>query len=120
MEPKDYQRMIASYARELGLSAKETAELMNEIVAESRSIKRLIGKPGPKDGRSKLVKLGILLIVASPDPFTDVIGYFPLAIGLMQERRRQLNIADTYNRFQSVSAEMHKMKQEISQLKFKL
>lgn len=119
MEPNDYQRMVAVYARELGLSAKETAKLMNEIVAESRSIKRLIGKPGPKDGRSRLVKLGIL-IMASPDPFTDIIGCFPLAIGLMQERKRQLNIADTYNRFRSVSAEMHKMKQEISQLKFKL
>ncbi len=111
--------MVASYARELGLSAKETAELMNEIVVESRSIKRLIGKPGPRDGHSRLVKLGIMLIV-SPDPLTDPLGYVLLAAGLIQERRRQLNIADVCNRFRDVTEELQRMKKEVSRINFEL
>jgi len=117
VEPKDYQRMVASYARELGLSAKETTELMSEVAVEARCIKRLVGKPGPRDGGSRLVKLGITLI-ASPDPFTDPLGYVLLALGLIYERRRRLNIADVCNRFRDVTEELQRMKQEISQLKF--
>lgn len=119
MEPKDYQRMVTSYVRELGLDAKETAELMSKVAAETYCIKRLVGKPGPRDGRSRLVKLGMTLIV-SPDPFTDPLGYVLLAAGLIHERRRQLNIADVCNRFRDVTEEMQRVKQEISRLKFEL
>jgi hypothetical protein len=119
VDPKAYRRMVNSYARELGLSAKEITELMRGVTVETRIIKGLVGKPGPRDGRSRLVKLGITLI-ASPDPFTDPLGYVLLAAGLIKERRRQVNISDTYNRFRDITEEMQKMKQEISRLKIEL
>jgi hypothetical protein len=116
LKPEEIKRTILPCARELSLSRKEMASVLNETVKETRCVGRLWGNPNDiKDRRSRLIKLGLALI-AFPDPtISDVIGAMLVAAGLVQEKIKQspLKAVDVYNTFQDVTKEIQKIRQGI-------
>lgn len=111
MESKESKTM-ATVLQELGLSYKETLQVIEGLSKDLRSTKRLW-----RDGnKSNLVKLGLTLIAfPEPTPISETIGAVVLTLGLVQNRVKQstLHIEDIYKTFQDVNRNLMKVRQEL-------
>jgi hypothetical protein len=100
---------MAVMLRELGLSYKETANVMSGLTRELRLSRHL----WKRDNGSMLVKVGLTLI-AVPDPFivTDVLGAALVAAGVIQTKVRnsELHVEDVYKTFPKVVRELEALR----------
>jgi len=117
LKPEEIKTTVIPCARELNVSCKELASMLNEAAKETRYVRHLWGKPtGTKDGQSRLIKLGLALI-AFPEPtISDAIGTMLVVAGLLQEKikRSPMKAVDVYNIFQDVTKEIQKIRQELT------
>jgi len=114
LKPEELETIVSAL-RELGLSYEETAKLMKEVTNDTKSLGPLWGKPGTRAQRnSQLTKLGVALI-AFPIPTIGVkksLGAILIAAGLVQERMKNIHVADVYTTFQDVYSEIRKLQQK--------
>ena len=109
METKELKRM-AVILQELGLSYKETLELIHEISKDVNNAQKLWR--GEK--RSKLIKLALTLIMfPEPTPISETIGAAVLVAGLVQNRVKNstLHVEDVYKMFQDMNNDILKIRQ---------
>jgi hypothetical protein len=103
---------IAAVLQELGLSYRETCEVMKGVSKDLRHVKGLCW-----DGhKSKLIKLALALITfPEPTPISESVGAAILAVGLVQKRIKKsaLHIDDVYQTFQEINKNMLKIRQEM-------
>jgi hypothetical protein len=111
LEPRDMKN-IAIVLQELGLSYKETCEVMKGVSKDLRHVKGLYW-----DGhKSKLIKLALALITfPEPTPISESVGAAILALGLIQKRIKKsaLHIDDVYQTFQEINKNVLKIRQEM-------
>ncbi len=111
MKSKESKTMT-TVLQELGLSYRETLEVMEGFAKNLRSTKGLW-----RDGsKSRLVKIGLTLIAfPEPTPISETIGVFVLALGLVQNKMKQsaLHVEDVYKTFQDVNRNLLKARQEL-------
>jgi hypothetical protein len=111
---KEEIESFAVMLQELGLSYKETAEVMSGLSRELKLTKRL----WKKNNGSKLVKVGLTLI-ALPEPFivTDVVGAALVTAGLLQARIKnsRLHIEDVYRTFPKIVNELEALRETFSE-----
>jgi len=103
---------VAFMLRELGLSYRETTNLMSEVTRELR-LSRSLWK---KENSSTLVKVGLTLI-ALPDPLiiTDVVGAAMVAASMVQTKIKNsgLHIEDLCKTFPKVLRELDALRDGI-------
>ena len=108
VETKELKRM-AAVLQELGLSYKETLEVIKEMAKDVNNAKRLW-----RDGyKSKLIKLAITLITfPEPTPISETMGAAVLVAGLIQNRVKKstLHVEDVYKTFQDVNNDILKIR----------
>ena len=112
VEP-DELRSLVDVLRELGLSYKEAAVVMNGVAKEACSLRHL----WMKDESSWLIKVGLALI-AFPEPFlSDILGSMILSAGLIQKRMRQtsLGIEDVHSTFQGVIRDLQTIRRGLAE-----
>jgi len=123
LKPEELKRTVIPCARELNLSRKELASVLNEAAKEARYARHLWGKPtGTEERHSRLIKLG-LAIIAFPEPvISDAIGTIIVATGLIQEKikRSSMRAVDVYSTFKDVTKEIQKMRQGLTEHNFDL
>lgn len=106
---KEEIESVVVMLRELGLSYKETANVMSEVVRELKLSKPL----WKRNNGSTLVKVGLTLI-AVPDPFivTDVVGAALVTAGVIQTKVRnsKLHIEDVYKTFPKIVKELEALR----------
>lgn len=85
-------------------SCNESLHAYNELSSSLKSIKPLVGKPGPRRSYANLKRIGTtLLLIPSPEPFTDVLGLALIGAGVAAERRPPpLTIAELCEESRSV------------------
>jgi len=108
MKPDELKSTVEAL-KELGLSYKEAVDAIQGVSGEIRSVRRL----WKKENKSKLIKLGLSLIVfPEPTPISETLGAVVLTAGLIQNKVRQsnLHIEDVYNTFQGVMTDLHVIK----------
>lgn len=109
MDSKQLKRM-AVVLQELGLSYKETLEVMHEMSKDVNNAQKLWR--GEK--KSKLIKLAITLITfPEPTPISETMGAAVLVAGLIQNRIKKstLHVEDVYKTFQDVNNEILEIRQ---------
>ena len=109
METEQAKNM-AVVLQELGLSYKETIEVLHDMSKDVNNAQKLWR--GEK--KSKLVKLGIALITfPEPTPISETVGAAVLAAGLIQDRIKKsaLHVEDIYKTFQEVNDDIMKIRQ---------
>jgi len=123
LKPEEIKRTVIPRVRELNLSCKELASVLNEAANEVRHVRHLWGKPNStEEGHSRLIGLGLALI-AFPEPLiSDAIGTILVAAGLLQEKmkRSSMRAVDVYNAFQDVTKEIQKIRQGLNEHNFNL
>jgi hypothetical protein len=100
--------------RELGLSYKEATDAIQGVSNEIRSVRGL----WRKGNKSKLIKLGLSLIVfPEPTPISETLGAAVLATGLIHNKVKQsnLHIDDVYSTFQEVIRDLQTIKHGLDQ-----
>jgi hypothetical protein len=109
---KEEIESFAVMLRELGLSYRETAEVMRELTRELKLSKHL----WKRNNGFKLVKVGLTLI-ALPEPFivTDVVGAALVTAGVIQARVKnsRLHIEDVYKTFPKVVRELEALRENL-------
>jgi hypothetical protein len=109
---KDEIESVALMLRELGLSYKETANIMSELTRELQLSRHL----WKRNNGSMLVKVGLALI-AVPDPFivTDVLGAALVTAGVIQTKVKnsKLYVEDVYKTFPKVVRKLDALRQNI-------
>ena len=101
VEQKELKKM-AIVLQELGLSYKETIEVIHEMAKDVNNVQKLWR--GEK--KSKLIKLAFTLITfPEPTPISETIGAAVLVAGLVQNRVKKstLHVEDIYKTFQDVN-----------------
>lgn len=114
MRPEELHAIIIAL-RELGLSYEETVKLVREVAKEAKTLKSLIGEPSSGGRNSRLIKLGVSLIVF-PIPTIGIkksLGAMLIAAGLIRERMKPMQIVDVYSAFQEVNRELQKLNREL-------
>ena len=109
MEKKELKRM-AVVLQELGLSYKETAEVIQEMSRDVNKAQKL----WRGEQKSKLIKLAITLITfPEPTPISETVGAAVLVAGLVQNRIKKstLHVEDVYKTFQDVNNDILKIRQ---------
>ena len=109
MEKKELNRM-AVVLQELGLSYKETAEVIHEMSRDVNKVQKL----WRGEQKSKLIKLAISLITfPEPTPISETVGAAVLVAGLVQNRIKKstLHVEDVYKTFQDVNNDILKIRQ---------
>jgi hypothetical protein len=111
LEPKKLKTM-AAVLQELGLSYKETLEVMKGVSKEVNCTKNLWWD----NRKSKLIKVACALITfPEPTPISESIGAAVLAVGLIQKRIKKsaLHVDDVYRTYQELNKNILKIKQDI-------
>jgi hypothetical protein len=111
LEPKKLKTMSA-VLQELGLSYKETMEIMKGVSKDMRLSKDLWWD----NRKSKLIKLACALITfPEPTPISESIGAAALAVGLIQRRIKKsaLHVDDVYRTYQELNRNILKIRQDI-------
>ena len=109
MEKKELKRM-AVVLQELGLSYKETLEVLHEMSKDVNNAKKL----WRGEQKSKLIKLALTLITfPEPTPISETVGAAVLVAGLVQNRIKKstLHVEDVYKTFQDVNNDILKIRQ---------
>ena len=109
MEKKELKRM-AVVLQELGLSYKETIEVLREMSKDVIKAEKL----WRGDKKSKLIKLALTLITfPEPTPISETVGAAVLVAGLVQNRIKKstLHVEDVYKTFQDVNNDILKIRQ---------
>jgi hypothetical protein len=109
VEKKELNRM-AVVLQELGLSYKETAEVIHEMSRDVNKVQKL----WRGEQKSKLIKLAISLITfPEPTPISETVGAAVLVAGLVQNRIKKstLHVEDVYKTFQDVNNDILKIRQ---------
>jgi hypothetical protein len=109
LEKKELKRM-AIVLQELGLSYKETAEVIQEMSRDVNKAQKL----WRGEQKSKLIKLAISLITfPEPTPISETVGAAILVAGLVQNRIKKstLHVEDVYKTFQDVNNDILKIRQ---------
>ena len=108
MEKQELNRM-AVVLQELGLSYKETIEVIQEMSKDANNAQKL----WRGDKKSKLIKLAITLITfPEPTPISETVGAAFLVAGLIQNRIKKstLHVEDVYKTFQDVNNDILKIR----------
>lgn len=108
MEEKQLKKM-AVVLQELGLSYKETVEVIHEMSKNVNNAQKLWR--GEK--KSKLIKIALTLItLPEPTPVSETIGAAVLVAGLVQNRIKKsaLHVEDVYKTFQDVNDDILKIR----------
>lgn len=108
MKPDELKSTVEAL-KELGLSYKESVDVLQGVSDEIRSVRRL----WRQENKSKLIKLGLSLIVfPEPTPISETLGAVVLAAGLIQNKVRQsnLHIDDVYSTFQGIMKDLQTIK----------
>jgi len=109
---KEEIESVAPMLRELGLSYKETANVMSELTRELKLSKHL----WKKNNGSSLVKVGLTLI-AIPDPLivTDVVGAALVTAGVIQTKVKnsKLHVEDVYKTFPKIMKELEALRENL-------
>jgi len=102
---------VAVMLRELGLSYEETLDAMKGVAKDSHFVGRLW-----RDGdKTRLVKIGLVLI-AFPDPtVTDIVGAVLVSAGIIQAKikRSTLHVEDVYKTFPKLIKELQISRREL-------
>ena len=101
---------MAVVLQELGLSYKETAEVIHEMSRDVNKVQKL----WRGEQKSKLIKLAISLITfPEPTPISETVGAAVLVAGLVQNRIKKstLHVEDVYKTFQDVNNDILKIRQ---------
>ena len=109
VEKKELKRM-AVVLQELGLSYKETIEVLHEMSKDVNNAKKL----WRGEQKSKLIKLALTLITfPEPTPISETVGAAVLVAGLVQNRIKKstLHVEDVYKTFQDVNNDILKIRQ---------
>jgi hypothetical protein len=109
VEKKEMKRM-AVVLQELGLSYKETIEVLHEMSKDMNKAQKL----WRGEQKSKLIKLAITLITfPEPTPISETVGAAVLVAGLVQNRIKKstLHVEDVYKTFQDVNNDILKIRQ---------
>jgi len=109
VEKKELKRM-AVVLQELGLSYKETLEVLHEMSKDVNNAKKL----WRGEQKSKLIKLALTLITfPEPTPISETVGAAVLVAGLVQNRIKKstLHVEDVYKTFQDVNNDILKIRQ---------
>ncbi len=109
MEKKELKRM-AVVLQELGLSYKETLEVLHEMSKDVNNAKKL----WRGEQKSKLIKLALTLITfPEPTPISETVGAAVLVAGLVQNRIKKstLHVEDVYKTFQDMNNDILKIRQ---------
>jgi len=70
-------------------SCHESFQACDGLSSSLNSIKPLVGKPNRKSNSAGLKTIGTtLLLIPSPEPFTDVLGLALIGAGVAAERRQ--------------------------------
>jgi len=65
----------------------ESLHAYNELSSSLKSVKPMVGKPGQRKSYANLKHIGTtLLLIPSPEPFTDVLGLALIGAGVAKER----------------------------------
>ncbi len=110
LDPKK-MKPIAASLQELGLSYKETLEVMKGVSKDLHHTKELWWD----NRKSKLIKLACALITfPEPTPISESIGAAVLALGLIQRRIKKsaLHIDDVYQTYQEINKNLLKIRQD--------
>jgi F0F1-type ATP synthase beta subunit len=102
---------MATVLQELGLSYKETIEVMRGVSKDLRQAKDLWNN----GHKSKLIKIACTLIAfPEPTPISECVGAAVLTVGLVQNRIKnsRLHIDDVYRTFQDVNKNLLRIRQE--------
>ncbi len=113
MKPDELKSTVEAL-RELGLSYKESVDVIQGVSDEIRSVRRL----WKKESKSKLIKLGLSLIVfPEPTPISETLGAVVLTAGLIQNKVRlsNLHIDDVYSTLQGVMRDLQTIKHGLIQ-----
>ena len=109
VEKKELKRM-AVVLHELGLSYKETLEVIQEMSIDVDNANKL----WRGEHKSKLIKLALTLITfPEPTPISETVGAAVLVAGLIQNRIKKstLHVEDVYKTFQDVNNDILKIRQ---------
>jgi hypothetical protein len=109
VEKKEMKRM-AVVLQELGLSYRETLEVLHEM---SKDVNKAL-KLWRGEQKSKLIKLALTLITfPEPTPISETVGAAVLVAGLVQNRIKKstLHVEDVYKTFQDVNNDILKIRQ---------
>jgi len=101
---------MAVVLQELGLSYKETLEVLHEMSKDVNNAKKL----WRGEQKSKLIKLALTLITfPEPTPISETVGAAVLVAGLVQNRIKKstLHVEDVYKTFQDVNNDILKIRQ---------
>ena len=108
----DEMKIMVNSLKELNESYVDLLQAVKGTIREVKTTRQL-WRDG---GKSKLVKLGLALIVfPEPTPISETVGTVLIAAGTVQEgiRRRSLYIEDVYKIFQNVLREVWTVKQDM-------
>lgn len=111
MEPKKLKTM-AAVLQELGLSYKETLEVIRGVSKDVHLTKDLWWD----NRKSRLIKIACALITfPEPTPISESIGAAVLAVGLIQRRIKKsaLHVDDVYRTYQELNKNILKIRQEV-------
>jgi hypothetical protein len=103
-------KRTAVVLQELGLSYKETLEVIREMSKDVNNAQKLWR--GEK--KSKLIKLAITLITfPEPTPISETVGAAVLVAGLVQNRIKKstLHVEDVYKTFQDLNNDILEIRQ---------
>lgn len=103
-------KRMAIVLQELGLSYKETIEVIHEMSKDVNRAQKL----WRGEQKSKLIKLAISLITfPEPTPISETVGAAVLVAGLIQNRIKKstLHVEDVYKTFQDVNNDILKIRQ---------
>lgn len=121
MESKECKAVIG-VLQELCSTCFETTDVLSGAVEEARCAKSLLGNPGSKQERARLVKLGLDIMHFPgfvPSIFLNELFYHKLlgvslvGLGLIQEKRSSMHAVDVYENFQGTTHKLRKMLDEI-------
>ena len=110
LKPREL-KMMAAVLQELGLSYKETLEVIKGVSKDLNHTKGLWWD----NRRSKLVKLACALITfPEPTPISESIGAAVLAVGLIQKRIKKsaLHVEDVYRTYKEINKNLLRIRQE--------
>lgn len=103
-------KRMAVVLQELGLSYKETLEVLHEMSKDVNNAKKL----WRGEQKSKLIKLALTLITfPEPTPISETVGAAVLVAGLVQNRIKKstLHVEDVYKTFQDMNNDILKIRQ---------
>jgi len=85
-------------------SCIESLHAYNQLASSLKSVKPMVGKPGQMRSHANLKRIGTtLLLIPSPEPFSDVLGLALIGAGVASERRPPpLTIAELCEESKSV------------------